>query len=485
MKGCKRKIICTGLVLSLILGGCGSAPEEGGQAAVKLDPDNPTPVTVWHYYNGAQLEAFDELVKEFNETVGKEQGIVVEGYSQGNVNDLENSVLDSVNHKVGASELPSIFAAYADTAYAVDKLGYAVDLKPYLSEEEQGRFVDSYIEEGEFSEDGSLKIFPLAKSTEIFMLNKTDWDKFAQATGAKLENLKTVEGITETAKAYYEWTDSLTEEPEDGKAFFGRDAMANYFLIGGKQLGVELFSVKDGKPVLNFDQETIRKIWDNYYVPFVKGYFAASGRFRSDDIKTGNIIAFVGSSSGATFFPDEVVLNDTESYPINMEVMECPQFEGGEAFAVQQGAGMVVTNTDEKQIYASVQFLKWFTEDERNIRFSVASGYLPVTKSANDVEKIQANASLPEGNMLSIISAAINTVNQNTLYTTKAFENGTSARSILEYSMSDKAAEDRAAVVERLQAGMSLEEAAGEFVSDESFESWYEGTKAELEALMK
>lgn len=87
--------------------------------------------------------------------------------------------------------------------------------------------------------------------------------------------------------------------------------------------------------------------------------------------------------------------------------------------------------------------------------------------------------------MLSIISAAINTVNQNTLYTTKAFENGTSARSILEYSMSDKAAEDRAAVVERLQAGMSLEEAAGEFVSDESFESWYEGTKAELEALMK
>ena len=165
--------------------------------------------------------------------------------------------------------------------------------------------------------------------------------------------------------------------------------------------------------------------------------------------------------------------------------MECPQFEGGEAFAVQQGAGMVVTKTDEKQIYASVQFLKWFTEDERNIRFSVASGYLPVTKSANDVEKIQANASLPEGNMLSIISAAINTVNQNTLYTTKAFENGTSARSILEYSMSDKAAEDRAAVVERLQAGMSLEEAAGEFVSDESFESWYEGTKAELEALMK
>ena len=65
--------------------------------------------------------------------------------------------------------------------------------------------------------------------------------------------------------------------------------MANYFLIGAKQLGTEIFSVKDSKVTLNFDKEIIRKIWDNYYVPFVKGYFAASGKFRSDDINTGNI----------------------------------------------------------------------------------------------------------------------------------------------------------------------------------------------------
>lgn len=479
------KLLILVLCLTLLCVGCSGKSEEGNPDNVKLDPDNPTLVTIWHYYNGAQLEAFNALIKEFNETVGLERGIVVEGFSQGNVSDLETSVLNAVHRNVGAGEMPSIFAAYADTAFAVDQLGYAVDLKPYLTEEEIGQFVDSYIEEGEFSSDGSLKIFPIAKSTEIFVLNKTDWDKFASATGAAADDLNTLEKITKTAQAYYEWTDSLTPEANDGRAFFGRDAMANYFLIGAKQLGVELFSVENGQPVLNFDKEVIRKLWDNYYVPFVKGYFAASGRFRSDDIKTGNIIAFIGSSSGATFFPEEVIVSDDESYPIEMAAFECPRFENGEKYAVQQGAGMVVTKTDETQIYASLQFLKWFTADEQNIVFSVSSGYMPVTKTANDIDQITGSTSVEQDGILPIITAALQTIDNNTLYTTKAFENGTDARNILEYSMSDKAAADRKTVVQKMAAGASLEEAAAAFVSDESFEAWYGEMRTDLEALMK
>lgn len=266
--------------------------------------------------------------------LGKKEGIYVEGANFGTVNELKEGIVAAVKHRTGAKAIPSIFAGYADTAYEVDKLGYVVDLKEYLTQEEQDKYIKSYIEEGEFSGDGSLKIFPTAKSTEIFMLNKTDWNKFAEATGADLNDLKTIEGVTKTAQAYYEWTDSQTKKKNDGKAFFGRDAVANYFLIGAKQLGTEIFSVKDSKVTLNFDKEIIRKIWDNYYVPFVKGYFAASGKFRSDDINTGNILSFVGSSAGATFFPDEVIVDDTRSYPIDMEVLEAPKFEGGEDYAV-------------------------------------------------------------------------------------------------------------------------------------------------------
>lgn len=484
MKFNKKVVICMIMILSMLLGGCGTSLGSSVKK-VKPDPDNPTKVTIWHYYNGDQLEAFNKLIDEFNDSVGKKEGIYVEGANFGTVNELKEGIVASVKHRTGAKAIPSIFAGYADTAYEVDKLGYVVDLKEYLTQEEQDKYIKSYIEEGEFSGDGSLKIFPTAKSTEIFMLNKTDWNKFAEATGADLNDLKTIEGVTKTAQAYYEWTDSQTKKKNDGKAFFGRDAVANYFLIGAKQLGTEIFSVKDSKVTLNFDKEIIRKIWDNYYVPFVKGYFAASGKFRSDDINTGNILSFVGSSAGATFFPDEVIVDDTRSYPIDMEVLEAPKFEGGEDYAVQQGAGMAVTKTDDKQMYASVQFLKWFTEDERNIQFSVASGYLPVTKTANDVKKIAETTDLTENNELPIVKVAIDTVNHNTLYTTKAFENGTDARNILEYAMSDKASADRKTIVKRLKKGESFDEAVKDFVSDSNFDTWYEATKAELEKIVK
>ena len=43
---------------------------------------------------------------------------------------------------------------------------------------------------------------------------------------------------------------------------------------------------------LNTDEDLIRRLWDNYYVPYMKGYFASLGKFRSDDVKTGDILAY-------------------------------------------------------------------------------------------------------------------------------------------------------------------------------------------------
>lgn len=472
----KLSVFCLMLAVSMMLAGCG---ETGGKSP--LDAKKPVTIEVWNYYNGDQLTAFDSLVKEFNESVGKEKGIIVNSSSQGSVNDLETNVLAAIRGEVGAAEVPNIFMAYADTAYAADQMGGIVDLKQYLTEEEIAAYIDSYMKEGDFDGSGEIKIFPMAKSTEVLVLNKTDWDVFAAATGARYEDLADMEGLVKTAQSYYEWTDARTPEINgDGRALFGRDAMANYMLIGGMQLGTEIFQVSDGRMTLDFNKETVRKLWDNYYVPFVKGYFAASGRFRSDDIKTGNIIAFVGSSSGASFFPDTVSRSDQESYPIEMEVLACPGFAGGEAYAVQQGAGMVVTKGSEAEIYASVEFLKWFTADEQNILFSVQSGYLPVTRTANNKDAILGSGAQISQKMERTLPVAVDTVNRNRTYTTKAFEEGTKARNVLEYAMSDLAAQDRLVVAERLAAGQNLEEAAAEFCTDAYFDAWYEETLGRL-----
>lgn len=472
----KKRIFCTLCALSLVFTtvGCGDKSP--------LDPKNPTSITVWTYYNGDQLSAFDSLVEDFNETVGAEKGILVKSVSQGSVNDLETNVLAAVQGEVGADEVPNIFMAYADTAYTVDQMGQVMDLKEYLSEEEKNAYIDSYIQEGDFAGTGEIKIFPTAKSLEVLVLNKTDWDVFAAETGASYDDLADMESLVATAQKYYEWTDAKTPDvPDDGKALFGRDAMANYMLIGSMQLGQEIFQVSDGKMTLHFDKDVARKLWDNYYIPYIKGYFAATGRFRSDDIKTGNIIAYVGSSSSVSFFPDTVSVSDSESYPIEMDVLACPEFEGGD-YAVQQGAGMVVTKGEEAEVYACVEFLKWFTADERNIKFSVDSGYLPVTKTGNNKEAITGSGAEIKDSMLKTLNVGVDMVNGNEMYTTKAFEGGTKARNILEYSLSDKAAADREIVVGKMAQGLSMEESTAEFELDDNFEAWYEETLQSLQA---
>ena len=436
---------------------------------------DPVTVTVWTYYNGDQLDAFNDLTEKFNDTVGKKDGITVETKSLGTAEDLEQNVLAAVNGEVGASEVPNIFSAYSDTAYTMDQKDMLVDLSDYLTDKEKDEYVEEYLKEGDFSDDGSIKIFPVAKSTELLFLNDTDWQKFAKETGAQYEDLQ-------TAEKYYNWTDSQTPEADDGKALFGRDAMANYLLVGAKELGCDIFGVKDGKMTLNFDEDIIRKLWDNYYVPYVKGYFSAFGRFRSDDVKTGNVLGYVGSTSSATFFPTQVSDDSGAAYDIDLKVLPCPKFKDGDDYAVQQGAGMVVTKGSEDEIKASIEFLKWFTQSENNIEFSVGSGYLPVTKEANNIEKIKSVDSDISSSMEEILTESEAEINDNNLYYMHAFENGNDARTVLQEAFGDTAQQDRNTVDERIAQGESAEEAEAEFLSDEYFEQWYQNVLSKLQA---
>ena len=473
MNGCTAKKIylaCLIAAIALALAGCGSRSP--------LDPKNPVSLTVWHYYNGSQQAAFDALVEEFNDTVGREKGIYVQGYSQGSVPDLESAVRDAIDGKVGAETMPDIFSSYADTAYEVEQAGALANLSDYLSQDELDQYVDSYIEEGRIAADGSLRIFPTAKSTEIMMINRTDWEPFAAAAGVSLEDLTTIEGVAAAAQAYYEWTDALTPDvPEDGKAFYGRDAVANYFIIGMQQLGVEIFQVHNGEVTLHTPKEELRRLWENYYVPMVKGYFGAYGAFRSDDVKTGDLLAYTGSTTSAMYFPDQVEL-DAGSHAIDYIVMPAPVLAGGRNYAVQQGAGMVISKSDERHEYASVEFLKWFTLPENNLRFGCVSGYLPVLKEANSIQRLdqviaeQGLSVAPK--TYDCLSTILSGMDGMTLYTNKSFQNGTSARKVLEYHLADQASADREAVVAALAQGESLEDAAAPYVTEAAFESWYE-----------
>lgn len=458
-----------------------------GCSRAEAPDDRPVHITMWHYYNGAQKEQFDALVQEFNDTVGVDQKIIVETLSKGSVFELQDSVYESIEGKTGSEPLPTLCSAYADTAYDLYQNDKIADFRPFLTGEEYDSYVSAYAEEGKFGEDASMMIFPIAKSTEVLTLNQTAWDSFAEETGAKLEDLSTWEGLAKTAKTYYEWTDAMTETPNDGQAFFGRDSFANYMLIGSHQLSHDIYAGEDGTMKLDLDEETLRRLWDNYYVPYISGYYLEEGTFRSDDVKTGRIIAYVGSTSGAAYTPEQVIFDDGQTQDITCKNLALPNFEGTSPCAVQQGAGVVMLRTEEKMQKAAVTFLKWLTQESQNIQFSAVSGYLPVKKDANDMETIAScfselgetmNPKLEE-----MLSTAIPQVNEYQLHTVRPFLHANDARKVIDTTMPNLAKENREKVQELLAQGVSLEDAVAQFDTDEIFGEWCEETQKQLENL--
>lgn len=462
------------LTLTAILSGCKKTDNDRG-----LDKKNPITITVWHYYNGVQQTSFDEMVKEFNNTVGMEKGIFVQATSKSSIDELAASVAAALNKEPGSDEAPDIFACYADNAYTINKMGMVADISEYFTDEELAEYVDDYINEGRF-DAGTLKIFPMAKSTEIMMINTTDWQSFADAQGVTYDDLSTWESLVKVAEKYYNYTDALTPDvPNDGKSFFGCDAVENYMLIGAKQLGHPLIS-ESGAAAPSIDKATVKRLWENYYVPFVKGYFAMEGRFRSDDAKTGKVIALVCSTTGAAYYPDKVTLNDDTVYPIENVVLTTPVFEGAEKYAVQQGAGMSVIKSDEKREYACTLFFKWFTEAERNVGFAANSGYLPVKKAANSSDALSGAGSSIGDTMYNALDTAMKEVNTYQLYSVKPFEKSAEFRNALRSYMETTTKNDRAAAAARIEGGEARDAVLSEYTNDAAFDKWFEGFERAL-----
>jgi len=239
-----KTLLCCVLLCCGLLAGC------MGTGSAKI----PITLTVWHVYGGQTDSPLNNLIEEFNQTVGKEQGINLVVTSVSNTNTIHESVLAAVNEEPGAPELPDLFISYPKTVAALEDASLLVDYYDYFSEEELSAYIPAFLQEGVV--DGRLVVFPVAKSTEILFVNKTLFDRFAAATGASLEQLRTWEGLLETAVQYADWTDAQTPDKSgDGKIFFAHDYPFNYFQVGVISLAADFFN--DGIA----DNSVFEQVW--------------------------------------------------------------------------------------------------------------------------------------------------------------------------------------------------------------------------------
>jgi multiple sugar transport system substrate-binding protein len=333
---------------------------------------------VWHNYVEDMGEVFDNLLVEFNNTVGKKEGVVAVSATVANTSSLSEFLLASVKGDPGASEKPDMALIYPRTAVELVRLGALADLGTLFSKEELSRYVPEFLEEGMLGGD-TLYVLPINKSTEVLYLNRTIFERFAREVGVDISQLSTFEGIRDAALRYYERTDGQTPlVPKDGKTFFYQEHLFNYFAVGFEQLG-DAFA-KDRK--LNFGSPVFRKIWDIYFDAASRGQYAIFDKYSNYLAMTGDIVCATSSSAGAIFYPERVTYNDNTKEDVSFDCLPYPIFEGGERAAVQRGGGMVILKSDAERERTSAAFLKWLTASAQNLRLTAATGYMPVTKDA-------------------------------------------------------------------------------------------------------
>ena len=409
----------------------------------------PTTITVWHVYGGQADSPLNDLIDQFNQTVGKEQQINVQVTSVSNSNTIHELVLAAANGEPGAAELPDIFSSYPKTVMALPDDSILVDYQDYFSEEELSAFIPAFMEEGMVND--RLVVLPVAKSTEIMFINQTIFDRFSQATGVTLEDLDTWEGLFKAAEVYADWTDAQTPDiPDDAKSMFVHDYYFNYFQVGAESLGEDFFQGDR----LAFGP-AFQTAWEPLAQAALQGGVWLKSGYATESIRTGDSIVSVASSASILYYSDVVTYPDNTSEEITIISRPCPVFEAGENLVMQRGVGFCTVRSTPEREQAAVTFLKWLTEPERNVEFVTRAGYMPVTQVAFENELPKAIEGLESAKYASLYQAYLDTQANYEFYVPPQLETYLSLETTLEDQVRTQLALGRQDYLEAGETGLA------------------------------
>ena len=248
--------------------------------------ENPVEIEFWHAMSGPNEAAVNQLVEDFNATVGQEKGITVKPIYQGAYNDLKSKVTAAIKAKTA----PAISQAYPDWVAEYLQSGAVVELDNYIFHEEVGienfdDIAEAYRKENSQYEGNKFYSLPFNKSTEVLYYNKTFFEEHnltVPTTWAEME---------EVSKQITEIT---------GKPSFGFDSAENAFITLVKQFGGE-YTTSKGE-VLFGESDAAVEMLEMIKRNTDAGYWRLPGedKYMSGPFTSGLVQMFVGSTSGAS-----------------------------------------------------------------------------------------------------------------------------------------------------------------------------------------
>ena len=291
------------LVPGLALAGCGGSK-------TLLSPKDPTMLSIWHVYGEQADSPMNRLLTEFNDTVGREKGILLNVTNMTNSAAIGGQLQDAKAGKPGALDLPDLFSAHSADASALG-IENLVDWNDWFTAEDMAAYVPGFVQDGII--DGKQVVFPVSKSTQLIFLNGSQYARFAADTGAQVSTLATWDGFFKMAGAYRQWS--------QGKPFCALDYPLRL---------VELNALEQGSGELykgswyDLTNETFRASWMEFARALVQGDILISDLYSNTQVMTGETLAGLGSSAAILYYNDFVTYPDNTPSPPTCCWLPCP-----------------------------------------------------------------------------------------------------------------------------------------------------------------
>ena len=420
--GCNiKKILCFLLICSILVcgfTGCNSEPENSGSEkksyktkstdAELMDPvdtpdegsgndteidfdgvirfDEPVQITFTHTMGAKLQHVLDTYIAEFNKIY---PNIQIVHQSAGGWSDINGQI----NTEIVGGKQPNIAYCYPDHVAMYNIARVVVPLDDLinskhpiddtgdilgLTDPQKADLVDAFLQEGRVYGDGITYTMPMSKATEVLYYDKTFFDTHGLKVPTTWEEMWQV---CEQIKAIDPDSYPLGYDDED-----------NWFITMCEQMDSGYTSAKNGGQFL-FNNSANKQFVKELREYYEKGYFTTQelyGSYTSNlFVETTDTRCYmcVATSGGATY---QMSNNDTSDggFAFEVGVAPIPQFDLNHKRTTSQGPNLCIlkgANTTDQQVLASWLFVKFLcTNVDFQTEFSLASGYMPVLKSATE-----------------------------------------------------------------------------------------------------
>ncbi len=327
-------------------------------------------VIIWHSSPAGVLNLFNEIIEEFNETAGKENGIEVEAIYQGKAND----VLTKVNAAMDTDSLPDIAMMDATAALDMNRSPKTVTLEKLGMDTSSilPAALSSYT-----SERGTIAL-PFNASVLLYYYNRTEFDR----NGVSVPD--TIDEMTSSAPL-------LGKKDKEGNltvsAFSGLPATyeLSYF-ISQEDGATYLVNNRNGHMggadrVLFGEEGTYRAFLEKWGALYATGFYNPVSHGVTDDFLAERCMSMLASSSNLS----RILSSAGDSFEVG--VAPVPLVGSCHARKAIVSGGALFTFTDSSEVKTVLEYL---VSPAVQSRWSEGTGYLPVnTETYSEDEYIQ------------------------------------------------------------------------------------------------